>query len=78
MPNRRPVLVVLAENRTEFERWCLDSGLRRDDPEVVFADRMERLRGMTDVKVIRCRYWWAHPASEAIGQYAQIIEQRNR
>ncbi|MFS4107492.1 hypothetical protein [Streptomyces sp. PD-S100-1] len=77
MPLRGPVIVVLAENRTEFERWCVDSGLRRNDPEVVFADREDRLRGMTGVKIIRCRYWWAHPDAERINLAAQIIEQRS-
>ncbi|MFC7909037.1 hypothetical protein [Streptomyces nigra] len=72
----RPILAVLAANFTEFRRWCHDSGLSTRDPQVVYIDRPERLRGMTDVKFIRCPYAWKHPKANDIYDLVQYIEQR--
>lgn len=73
----RTILVVLALNYGEFRAWCRDSGLRPDDREVVFADREERLRGLSNIKVIRCRRWDHHRDALRISQTAEIIEQRS-
>lgn len=78
MPMRGPLLLVLAATRRDFERWCLDSGLSRDDPEVVYADREAKLRGVIHIKVIRCRGWWEHPDADLIGRLADTIEQKDR
>lgn len=78
MPSRRPILAVLASGYDEFRRWCMDSGLSIRDPEVVFIDRPERLRGMTDVKFIRCRDAWKHPRLIEIEEVVQLIVQRRR
>lgn len=74
----RSVLVVLASSYDEFRAWCRDSGLSPNDPEVVFIDREDRLRGLSDIKVIRCRRWDLHPDALRITQTAEIIEQRSR
>lgn len=77
MPIRRPLLFVLAATRRDFDRWCIDSGLGRDDPEVVYVDRLDKLRGVSHIKVIRCRGWWEHPHADELGTLANVIEQRN-
>lgn len=74
----RTILTVLALNYDEFRAWCRDSGLSLDDPEVVFVDREDRLRGFSNIKVIRCRRWDLHPDALRIAQTAEIIEQRSR
>ncbi|MFI0530292.1 hypothetical protein ACH3XX_09610 [Streptomyces scabiei] len=74
----RTMLVVLALNYDEFRAWCRDSGLRPDDREVVFVDKEDRLRGFSNIKVIRCRRWDLHPHALRISQTAEIIEQRSR
>lgn len=74
----RTILVVLALNYDEFRAWCRDSGLSPNDPEVVFVDKEDRLRGLSNIKVIRCRRWDHHPHALHITQTAEIIEQRSR
>ncbi|MFF5984395.1 hypothetical protein ACFY78_36690 [Streptomyces olindensis] len=70
------LLVVLASGYDEFRRWCQGSGLSPRDPDVVFVDRWDRLRGLTDVKIIRCPRWYAHPDADRIEQAVHSIEQR--
>ncbi|MFM9675797.1 hypothetical protein [Streptomyces brasiliscabiei] len=72
----RTTLAVLASGPEEFRRWCYDSGLSPRDPEVVYVDRAERLRGMTDVKFIRCHRAWEHPRVTEIEEVVRLIEQR--
>ena len=74
----RTILVVLASGYDEFRRWCLDSGLRPDDPEVLFADRFHKLRGTSRVKVIRCRRWHEHPESHEMDAWLRAQGERHR
>jgi hypothetical protein len=72
----RTNLVVLASGYDEFRRWCLDSGLRPDDPEVLFADRFHKLRGIEPTKVIRCRRHYEHPESQEIEAWLRALDER--
>ena len=74
----RPLLVVLAIDYREFRHWCHESGLPPNDPDVVFVDRWDRLRGLTHFKVIRCPRWHAHPDAGRIDEAIRIIEQKRR
>lgn len=73
----RPILVVLAGSFNEFRAWCRDSGLRTDDPEVVYADGLRRLRGISHAKVIRCPRWYNHPEVGHMDEWARLMEQRS-
>ncbi|UUU21693.1 hypothetical protein [Streptomyces sp. DSM 40750] len=74
----RPILVVLARNFEEFRFWCRDSGLRENDPEVVFASRFSKLRGISyeRVKVIRLRGWGQHPEGREMDAFLCAMEDR--
>lgn len=69
-------IVVLARNARDFEAWCHDSGLSPRDPEVVYVSRWDKLRGLADVKVIRCPFWDQHPDAGLIDELARMLEQR--
>lgn len=70
----RPLIVVLAQDATDFREWCIASGLSEHDRDVVYASRPDKLRGITHAKVIRCLRWYHHPESEEIGALAHELE----
>lgn len=70
-------ILVLAENLAEFRAWLRDSGLRENDPDVMYLSRPEQLRGYTHVKVIRCRRWDLHPLASEIQQEIEFMKQRS-
>ncbi|MGW0578602.1 hypothetical protein ACWD25_22135 [Streptomyces sp. NPDC002920] len=69
-------IVVLARNFEDFRAWCRDSGLSPTDPEVVYIDRWDRLRGLGNIKVIRCPRWDQRPDVAEIDELARELERR--
>lgn len=75
----RLVLVILAADRPRFNAWCYASGLSQTDPDVLYADVPDQLRGLgLTVKVIRTPGWRLHRHAERLDEAAQFIEQRSR
>lgn len=74
----RPLLIVLARTHRDFRRWCLDSGLRENDREVLFASRFDKLRGLSyeHVKVIRLRGCLEHPEGREMDAFLTAMEDR--
>lgn len=70
-------ILVLAENHAAFRAWLRDSGLRENDPDVMYLSRPERLRGYTHVKVIRCRRWDENPMASEIEREIDFMRQRS-
>ncbi|MCD7440266.1 hypothetical protein K4B79_18805 [Streptomyces lincolnensis] len=78
MRSERTILVVLAQDRAEFREWCAASGLSERDRDVVYADRLDKLRGIGRIKVIRCPRWHQHRNSTLLGQVAHELQQQSR
>ncbi|MFJ2110639.1 hypothetical protein ACIOEX_01700 [Streptomyces sp. NPDC087850] len=70
------LIAVLARDVREFEEWCRNSGISRRDREVIFISRWDKLRGLDNVKVIRCPRWGQHPDAGRIDELARILEDR--
>ncbi|WP_329390294.1 hypothetical protein [Streptomyces sp. NBC_01716] len=70
------LIAVLACDAREFETWCRNSGLSPRDREVVYISRREKLRGLDNVKVIRCPRWDQHPDAGRIDEFVRMLEQR--
>ncbi|HEX5566003.1 MAG TPA: hypothetical protein VFY14_03520 [Streptomyces sp.] len=69
-------VVVLAGNLREFRAWCIDNGRSPHDPRVIYASSWHKLRGLTDVEIIRYGRWWNHPDMKRLEEAAQAIERR--
>lgn len=70
------LIAVLACDVREFEDWCRNSGLSPRDRDVVFVSRWDKLRGLNNVKFVRCPRWYEHPDANHIDQLARMLEQR--
>lgn len=70
------LIAVLARDVREFETWCRDSGISPRDREVVYISRWDKLRGLDNVKFIRCPRWDEHPDAEQIDELARRLEDR--
>ncbi|MFJ9038007.1 hypothetical protein ACIRF8_15610 [Streptomyces sp. NPDC102406] len=70
------LIAVLACDYREFEEWCRNSGLSSRDRDVVFISRWDRLRGLDNVKFIRCPRWDQHPDAGHIDELVRRIEDR--
>lgn len=70
------VIAVLARDPLEFAEWCRSSGLSQLDREVVYISRWEKLRGLDNIKFIRCSHSHEHPDAERIEELARHLEQR--
>lgn len=69
-------IAVLALTYQDFQAWCHASGLSPHDPEVIYISRWDKLRGLANVKVVRCPRWDQHPDAGRIDELARLLEQR--
>lgn len=70
------LIAVLARNYRDFQAWCFDSGLSPHDREIVYISRWDRLRGLDNVKFIRCPNWDQHPDAGRIDEIVRMLEAR--
>lgn len=70
------LLAVLARNHREFEDWCHSSGISPRDREVIYISRWDKLRGLDNVKFIRCPRWLEHPDVGRIDGIVRRLEER--
>lgn len=70
------LIAVLARDTREFEDWCRSSGLSPRDREVVYISRWDKLRGLDNVKFIRCTRWHEHPEAGQIDEIVRRLEDR--
>ncbi|MFD8771464.1 hypothetical protein [Streptomyces sp. NPDC059916] len=70
------LIAVLARDVREFEEWRHASGLSPHDRDVVYISRWDRLRGLDNVKFIRCPRWHEHPDAGRIDELARALEER--
>lgn len=70
------LIAVLARNYGDFQAWCHNSGLSPRDREIVFISRWDRLRGLDNVKFIRCPRWDQHPDAGRIDEIVRRLEDR--
>lgn len=72
------LIVVLARDVREFEDWCRNSGLSPRGREVIYISRWDKLRGLDNVKFIRCPRWHEHPDAGQIDEIVRRLEDRRR
>jgi hypothetical protein len=73
----RLLRVVLALNYAEFHRWCYENGVSITDRDVMYTNDPDRLRGISEAKVIRCPRWDQHHHAGDFDRQARRIEQRS-
>lgn len=70
------LIAVLACDFREFEDWRHRSGLSPRDRDVVYISRWDKLRGLDNVKFIRCPRWDQHPDAGRIDEIVRRLEDR--